>query len=205
MRSIERAKLAVVLNPEPADRSLCTVSEQDKKGEVPIHTDVTLTLHCLAVIPDVTGQPAGQAPTAIRGAGGSVGFVGGGVPYDQAACSITTQSRVGNVEPGTRIVLDYYCPLTLEEVQESAESLATDTDKPGETHALGACQVTSDVDGVCDVTYYPPEGFTCAGQIFVTVVNDGQTVTFPARMSPAASVSPEGRSNLNRVETAAPC
>jgi hypothetical protein len=179
VHSIEHARLVANLNPEPADRSLCTVSDQDKRGQVAIHSQVTLTLHCLAVIPSVTGQPAGQAKAAILAAGGTVNWVGGGGgPYDQAACTITTQSQVGNVEPGARVTLDYSCPLTKADLQSNADSLAKKTEQsdPGETYALGACSLTSDRDGECDVTYYTPDGFTCSGTIFMTLESNNQTI-----------------------------
>jgi beta-lactam-binding protein with PASTA domain len=61
VRSIEDANLTANLNPEPEDRSLCTVDDQSETGEVEEGTEVTLRLTCRLDIPDVTQQTTGEA------------------------------------------------------------------------------------------------------------------------------------------------
>src|SRR5215208_4649967 len=61
VRSIEDANLAATLNPQPADRSLCTVKNQSETGKVEEGTEVILHVTCQLVVPDVAGQTAAQA------------------------------------------------------------------------------------------------------------------------------------------------
>ena len=125
-----------------------------------------------ADVPNVAGQPTGQARVAVQDAGATVRFVGG-TPSDDATCKVTTQSKVGDVDKGTQIKLDYFCPLTVSDIHERADDQSSE---PGEIYSIGACTVTSEREGQCDVEYDSPNGVICNGQIFVTLESNNSTI-----------------------------
>jgi hypothetical protein len=92
VRSIEDANLVATLNPQPADRSLCTVKDQSETGEVEEGTKVTLHVTCQLVVPDVTDQTAAQAKAAMRTADVSMNFEGGS-PRDEAMCTVVHKPK----------------------------------------------------------------------------------------------------------------
>jgi hypothetical protein len=174
VRSVEDANLAVTLNPQPADRSLCTVTRQSETGKVAEGTDVTLAVTCQVVVPTVSGQPALQARDAIKSAGDVTVSFEGGSPRDYATCSVVSQDQVGEVAPGTHVTLLYTCPLTLQSLQSNAESLAADDDPtdPVDHYDVSGCRTISDTEGSCAVTYYYPDGGIFSGDIVVTLNED---------------------------------
>jgi beta-lactam-binding protein with PASTA domain len=172
VRSVEDANLTATLNPQPADRSLCTVKDQSETGKVEEGTDVTLHVICQLVVPDVADQTAAQAKAAMRAAGVSMNFEGGS-PRDEATCTVVSQTQVGEVPPGTHVTVVYTCPLTRESLESNAEKLAADDNPPDlEDYEVSGCRIISDMEGTCDVTYYYFDGIVCEGDIVVTLNED---------------------------------
>jgi beta-lactam-binding protein with PASTA domain len=174
VRSIEDANLTVKLNPQPADRSLCTVTDQSETGKVAEDTEVTLDLTCQVVVPTVTGQSARQARDAIKAAGDVTVSFEGGSPRNYDACSVVSQDKSGEVDPGTRVTLVYTCPLTMESLQSDAQKLAAENDPtdPFESYEVSGCRIISHDEGSCDVTYIYPDGGICSADIVVTLNED---------------------------------
>jgi hypothetical protein len=169
VRDLERARLVATLDPEPAERSLCTVRRQSEQGRARRGTEVLLSLRCLVVVPDVTGEPTGRARAKIKEAGDVRVSFDPEEPSDATVCTVTQQDEVGRVQPGTEVVLSVKCPLTTQEVREAGERLARKTSKQGEKFAVTGCELVGNEQGRCNVVYYPPEGFECSGEIFVVL------------------------------------
>ena len=177
VQSIEDANLTATLNPEPADRSLCTVNDQSETGKVDKGTEVTLRLTCQLDIPSVTNQTAAQAKAAMRTAGVEMNFEGGS-PRDESTCTVVSQSQVGEAPPATHVTLVYTCPLTFKAVEDAANELAAKPDSTGEApdYEVSGCTVLNHDEGTCDVTYSYSDGIVCSGTIDVTLNEDATIV-----------------------------
>lgn len=107
--ALEAAGFAPAFDPPPDDPRLCTVSEQDQTGEIEEGSEVVLTLECMVEVPDLSGKPVDDAVSQLDDLGLTTKYRE--EPEDSSVCTVEDQDVVGQVEPGSEVVLSVLCKL----------------------------------------------------------------------------------------------
>ena len=107
--ALEAAGFEPAFDTEPGDPGLCTVSEQDQTGEIEEGSEVVLTLECMVDVPDLSRKPADDAVSQLDDLGLTTRYKE--EPDDSSVCTVEDQDVVGQVEPGSEVVLSVVCKL----------------------------------------------------------------------------------------------
>jgi hypothetical protein len=102
---LEAAGLTASYHAVPRRKEICTVTEQDRNGNVEKGIKVNLT--CVIDVPDVTGQPASDARSEIRDVGLRSTF--DPQPDDPSWCTVSAQNPSREATPDEEITLTLAC------------------------------------------------------------------------------------------------
>lgn len=144
--ALEAAGLEPVFDPEPAEPSRCTISDQDQTGEIEEASEVILTLECMVDVPDLTGDPADDAVSQLDDLGLTTSY--DEEPDDSSVCTVESQDVVGEAEPDSEVVLSVRCKLP-DVTGEDLQTAVSELERIGYTadHPIvgdpRACTVTS--------------------------------------------------------------
>lgn len=152
--------LTVEYSEEPDALDGCTVSDQDETGDIAPDATVTLTLECEVEVevPDVTGQAATEAESAIE-AVGELTATYDSEPDDESACTVADQDPAGGeaVATDTEVTLTLECGVEVPDVTgQGAEEAKSTLEASGELTA--SYDVEPDDASVCTVTDQDPAG-----------------------------------------------
>lgn len=102
---LETVGLTASYHAVPRHKDMCTVTEQDRNGDLEKGSKVNLT--CVIDVPDVTGKPAADARSEIRDVGLQSTF--DPEPDDPSWCTVSGQNPSSEATPDEEIRLTLAC------------------------------------------------------------------------------------------------